>query len=139
MTYKDFRDNKEIGRLIRFAYDLHKRDFTLLPCLPYFEFYTGHGLYYGKIFKDGGVYGDIFFDNHSNLDALISLVVMKELDSSHQYPKSALFIQTSSIPAMRISKRKWRFPSRLANWSGGFMTLSISNIRTRRANGRRRA
>jgi len=51
MTYKDFRDNKEIGRLIQFAYDLHKRDFTLLPCLPYFEFYTGHGLYYGKILK----------------------------------------------------------------------------------------
>lgn len=96
MTYKDFRDNKEIGRLIQFAYDLHKRDFTLLPCLPYFEFYTGHGLYYGKIFKDGGVYGDVFFDNHSNVDALVSLVVMRGFDNNHQNPKSALFIQTTT-------------------------------------------
>lgn len=96
MTYKEFRDNKEIGRLIQFAYDLHKRDFTLLPCLPYFEFYTGHGLYYGKIFKDGGVYGDVFFDNHSNVDALVSLVVMRGFDNNHQNPKSALFIQTTT-------------------------------------------
>lgn len=94
MTYLEFHENIEIGKLIQFAFDLHKRDFTLLPSLPHFEFYTGYGLYYGKVFKDGGIYGDIFFDNHSNVDALISLVIMKELDSSHQYPKSALFIQT---------------------------------------------
>jgi len=96
MTYLEFHENIEIGKLIQFAFDLHKRDFTFLPSLPRFEFYTGYGLYYGKIFKDGGIYGDIFFDNHSNVDALVSLIVMKELDSNHQNPKSALFIQTKT-------------------------------------------
>ena len=96
MTYLEFHENIEIGKLIQFAFDLHKRDFSFLPSLPRFEFYTGYGLYYGKVFKDGGIYGDIFFDNHSNVDVLISLVIMKELDSSHQYPKSALFIQTKT-------------------------------------------
>lgn len=96
MTYKEFRENKEIGKLIQYAYDLHKRDFKSFPSLPDFEFYHGCGLYYGKTYKDGGMYGEVLFDNHSDVDALVTLVVMRWLDCNHENPKSALCIQTES-------------------------------------------
>ena len=96
MIYKQFRDNKEIGKLIQYAYDLHKRDFKAFPSLPDFEFCEGCGLHYGKTYEDGGMYGKVLFDNHSDVNALITLVVMRGLDSNHRNPKSALFIQTKS-------------------------------------------
>lgn len=70
MNYKQFRDNKEIGKLIQYAYDLHKRDFKAFPSLPDFEFYEGCGLRYGKTYEDGGMYGKVLFDNHSDVNAL---------------------------------------------------------------------
>ena len=96
MTYKQFYENQEIGRLVQYAYDLHKRDFKSFPPLPDFEFYDGCGLYYGKTYKDGGMYGEVLFDNHSDVDAVITLVVMRNLDKNHENPKSALCIQTQS-------------------------------------------
>ena len=96
MIYKQFRDNKEIGKLIQYAYDLHKRDFKAFPSLPDFEFSDGCGLHYGKTYEDGGMYGNVLFDNHSDVNALITLVVMRGLDSNHRNPKSALCIQTKS-------------------------------------------
>lgn len=96
MTYNEFYNNKEIGKIIQFAYDLHKRSFEGAPILPRFEFYEGAGLYYGKKYKDGGMYGQIDFDNHSDVNALVTLLVMSGLDKNNKNPQKALLLQTKT-------------------------------------------
>lgn len=96
MDIKEFYNNKEVGRLIQFAYDLHSADFKCFPHLPEYEFYEGSRLYYGKEYRDGGLYGNIDFDNHSSVDALITLVVMSELDNTNNNPKKAMLLQTET-------------------------------------------
>ena len=94
MTYNEFNDNREIGRLIQYAYDLHKRSFEDFPNLPKFEFYEGARLYYGKEYKDGGMYGQVAFGNHSDVYALVTLLVMSGLDETNENPQKALLLQT---------------------------------------------
>ena len=96
MDIKEFYNNTEAGRLIQFAYDLHSADFKCFPHLPEYEFYEGSRLYYGKEYRDGGLYGNIDFDNHSSVDALITLVVMSELDNTNNNPKKAMLLQTET-------------------------------------------
>ena len=96
MAYKEFYNNKEIGKIIQFAYDLHKRNFEESPILPRFEFYEGARLYYGKKYKDGGMYGQINFNNHSDVNALVTLLVMSGLDKNNENPQKALLLQTKT-------------------------------------------
>ena len=82
MIYNKLRGNKEMGKLLQYAYDLHKNDMEDFVFAPRFEYYSGYGLYEGREYKDGIVYGEVIFDNHSDCYALISMVTILELDSN---------------------------------------------------------
>ena len=93
MTKSEIYKNQELGRLIQYGYDLHKRDFKACSRLPFLRFSIGGFFDDGKIHKNGGMFGDVIFANHTDEYALISLVIMRDLSED---PLRPVFIQTTT-------------------------------------------
>ena len=90
MERKDFYfKNREVGKLVQFAYDLHKRGFSEYPNIPTFSIYDD-----GKKYKDGGIWGKVWFCGHENVVATISLFVTKKIDKNYQNSGKILGFQT---------------------------------------------
>lgn len=66
--------NKELGRLVSYAYDLHQKDFKYQCSLPTFRWkYSGAFIPYSKKTANGGIYGWRFYRDHSS-DVLLTQV-----------------------------------------------------------------
>ena len=92
MDYLEILKNKEIGKLIQYAYDLHKRDLV--------EDYTGianikHPIPTIKFYKNGAIRGIVFFGDHSTVDATIELLVIKDFDENDD-PKNCILFYTNT-------------------------------------------
>lgn len=70
--------NKELGKLISYAYDLHERDFTRYSNIPTFKFVNlGAIIPNAKKIENGGIYGWRIYRDHSSDVVLTQIGVFK--------------------------------------------------------------
>ena len=86
-------DNNQIGRLIEFAYYLHKEQLIRFPDLPEFEYYEGNYITTGKNINSGGIWAERAFDNHDKLYALYTIIVIRNYK---QEDEEILILQTNT-------------------------------------------
>ncbi|WP_292474821.1 putative PEP-binding protein [Methanosphaera sp.] len=89
MNYREFKFNKEVGKLVQFAYDLHKRNFN--DNIPGVGFCNT-----GKKYKDGGIWGKIWFSAHETVNASIILYVTKKIDKQNKITGKIHAFQTTT-------------------------------------------
>lgn len=86
--------NKELGKLISYSYDLHKRDFSHHCGIPTFKFvYLNSAIYNGMKTENGGIYGWRIYRDHSS-DVLITQIGVFKKDKDGNL--KSYFLQTDN-------------------------------------------
>ena len=85
MTILEFRNNREIGKLIQFAFDLHKRYFKHIGSIYRFDDCYDIGRKYNNV----KIYGIVDYTDHEKLSATINLYIVSRLKKNN-----SIFINT---------------------------------------------
>ena len=90
MTILEFRNNREIGKLIQFAFDLHKRYFKHIGNVYRFDDCYDIGRKYNNV----KIYGIVDYTDHEKLSAIINLYIVSRLKKNNSIYKDAIRMYT---------------------------------------------
>ena len=93
--------NKELGKLVEFAYLLREGEYKDIY-FPTYEFYDGCGMDYGVETENGGITVYCNFADHSTVDLATIICVFEEAEDN---PEKAYYLSTTTgIYRMEINK-----------------------------------
>lgn len=84
--------NKELGKLVEYAFHLREGEYQIAS-FPTYEFYEGCGMVYGVKTENGGVSVYQSYPDHSTCSLLTALCVF---EGENKNPRKAYFISTTS-------------------------------------------
>ena len=94
LSYNYKPENKEIGKLIQYGYDLHRREMDHFSKyeVPNFEFYNGNSCPM-KVVENGGIFGRRGYANHSDptVHTILGICVGKFEDNNFKFEYAIKF------------------------------------------------
>lgn len=103
--------NRELGKLIEYAYYLREEDYKEV-FFPTYQFYDGSGMLYGTKTEKGGISVWHYYPDHSSCDVLTSICIF---EGSEENPQRAYYLSTSTenydfwIETVKLTKYKGHF------------------------------
>ena len=93
LSYNHKPENKEIGKLIQYGYDLHRREMkSYSHAVPNFEYNNGNSCDI-KLVDNGGIFGMRCYANHSDptLYTILGICVGKFVDNNFKFEYALKF------------------------------------------------